>query len=232
MLLNNIFSGIFDTSTQTVVSPLKFILCIGTSLLIGLLLATVHTYKSRYTKSFVITLALLPSVVCVVIMMVNGNVGAGVAVAGAFGLVRFRSVPGTAKEIGSIFLAMGTGLAAGMGYLAYALLFAIIINLANIIYNYTGLGGREKSAGERILRVTIPEDLDYSDMLDDLLREFTKDWELLSVRTTNMGSLFKLTYQLTLKNSGDEKKFIDEIRCRNGNLEISSSRQETIAGEL
>lgn len=232
MLLNNIFSGIFDTSTQTVVSPLKFILCIGTSLLIGLLLATVHTYKSRYTKSFVITLALLPSVVCVVIMMVNGNVGAGVAVAGAFGLVRFRSVPGTAKEIGSIFLAMGTGLAAGMGYLAYALLFAIIISLANIIYNYTGLGGREKSAGERILRVTIPEDLDYSDMLDDLLREFTKDWELLSVRTTNMGSLFKLTYQLTLKNSGDEKKFIDEIRCRNGNLEISSSRQETIAGEL
>lgn len=232
MLLNNIFSGIFDTSTQTVVSPLKFILCIGTSLLIGLLLATVHTYKSRYTKSFVITLALLPSVVCVVIMMVNGNVGAGVAVAGAFGLVRFRSVPGTAKEIGSIFLAMCTGLAAGMGYLAYALLFAIIISLANIIYNYTGLGGREKSAGERILRVTIPEDLDYSDMLDDLLREFTKDWELLSVRTTNMGSLFKLTYQLTLKNSGDEKKFIDEIRCRNGNLEISSSRQETIAGEL
>lgn len=232
MLLNNIFSGIFDTSTQTVVSPLKFILCIGTSLLIGLLLATVHTYKSRYTKSFVITLALLPSVVCVVIMMVNGNVGAGVAVAGAFGLVRFRSVPGTAKEIGSIFLAMGTGLAAGMGYLAYALLFAIIVSLANIIYNYTGLGGREKSAGERILRVTIPEDLDYSDMLDDLLREFTKDWELLSVRTTNMGSLFKLTYQLTLKNSGDEKKFIDEIRCRNGNLEISSSRQETIAGEL
>lgn len=231
-MLLNIFSGIFDTSTQTVVSPLKFILCIGTSLLIGLLLATVHTYKSRYTKSFVITLALLPSVVCVVIMMVNGNVGAGVAVAGAFGLVRFRSVPGTAKEIGSIFLAMGTGLAAGMGYLAYALLFAIIVSLANIIYNYTGLGGREKSAGERILRVTIPEDLDYSDMLDDLLREFTKDWKLLSVRTTNMGSLFKLTYQLTLKNSGDEKKFIDEIRCRNGNLEISSSRQETIAGEL
>lgn len=111
----SLFRGLFDTDMTHVISVSDFLLCIGCSLLIGLVLAACYTYRTRYTKSFVVTLALLPAVVCVVIMMVNGNVGAGVAVAGAFSLVRFRSVPGTAKEIGVLFLAMGAGLIAGMG---------------------------------------------------------------------------------------------------------------------
>ena len=113
-MLNQLFEGIFDTTATTISVP-EFLLCVTVALVIGIFLALVYMYKSRYTRSFVVTLAMLPAVVCVVIMMVNGNVGAGVAVAGAFSLVRFRSVPGTAKEIGTIFLAMGAGLAAGMG---------------------------------------------------------------------------------------------------------------------
>jgi len=183
----------------------------------------------------VVPLAIVPAVVCVVIMMVNGNIGAGVAVAGAFSLVRFRSVPSTAKEIGAIFLAMGSGLATGMGYLGYAFLFALILGIVNIIYVYCGFGsnkGGKTGSAERTLRITIPEDLSYTDTFNDLFSEYTKDCELINVRTTNMGSLFKLTYNLTLKNIDDEKKFIDELRCRNGNLEIMSARQEINTGEL
>lgn len=142
-MLNNLFRGVFDTSTQTVISPSNFLLCIGTALFIGLLLSFVYTYKSKYTKSFVVTLAMLPAIVCVIIMMVNGNIGAGVAVAGSFSLVRFRSVPGTAKEIGAIFLAMGAGLITGMGYLSYGLLFAVILGLINILYVKIGLGEKK-----------------------------------------------------------------------------------------
>lgn len=231
-MLNNIFSGVFDSSTQSVISILDFLLCLGISLAIGLLIALVYTYKNRYTKSFVTTLALIPAVVCVVIMMVNGNIGAGVAVAGAFSLVRFRSVPGTAKEIGAIFLAMGAGLATGMGYLAFGVLFTVILGMINIIYVRFGFGSDKKGMVNRTLRITIPEDLNYSDTFDDLFSQFTKEHELINVKTTNMGSLFKLTYHLTLNSIGDEMKFINELRCRNGNLEISSSRQETSSGEL
>lgn len=232
MLLNQIFLGIFDSSSQSVISLNSFLLCVGTSLAVGLMLALMYTYKSKYSKSFVTTLALLPAVVCVVIMMVNGNVGTGVAVAGTFSLVRFRSVPGTAKEIGAIFLAMGTGLATGMGYLGYGVLFAVILGTVSVLYVRFNLGYDKNSSIQRTLRITIPEDLDYADILEDLFLQFTKEWELVNVKTTNMGSLFRLTYQITLKNPKEEKNFIDALRCRNGNLEISSSRQETIIGEL
>lgn len=127
-MLDNLFKGLFDTALTDVIEVTDFLLCLGFSLLLGLLMAFAYMYRTRYTKSFVVTLALLPAVVCVVIMMVNGNVGTGVAVAGAFSLVRFRSVPGTAKEIGVLFLAMGVGLIAGMGYLAFAALFTVWIS--------------------------------------------------------------------------------------------------------
>lgn len=231
-MLNNIFKGLFDSSTQTIISPLEFLICIGTALLIGLMFALIYTYKSRYTKSFVVTLALMPSVVCVVIMMVNGNVGAGVAVAGAFSLVRFRSVPGTAKEIGSIFLAMGAGLAIGMGYIGYGLLFSLILGIANLIYVHIDFGYNKNIEVERIIRITMPENLDYMNIFDDIFGKYTKEHELIRVKTTNMGSLFKLTYNISLKDPSDEKQFIDEIRLRNGNLEISSSRQEISVNEL
>ena len=165
-MLNTLFSGIFSSTTQTIAVP-QFLLCIAVALVIGIFLAAVYSYKTKYTKSFVVTLALLPAVVCVVIMMVNGNVGAGVAVAGAFSLVRFRSVPGTAKEIGTIFLAMGAGLICGMGYLGYAVLFSLILGIAMFILNKVNIGADKRLEQDRILKITIPEDLNYTGAFDD-----------------------------------------------------------------
>ena len=229
-MLDTLFQGIFDSSAQTVMAVSDFLLCVGTALVIGLFLAAVYTYKSRYTASFFMTLALLPAVVCVIIMMVNGNIGAGVAVAGAFSLVRFRSVPGTGKDIGSIFLAMGAGLVTGMGYLAYAVLFALIVGSAALVYQ--AVGSRSQNGLHKTMRITIPEDLDYTHVFDDLLEQYTTAHDLVAVKTTNMGSMFKLTYHITLKDPAQEKAFIDALRCRNGNLEISLSAQEVQADVL
>ena len=226
------FRGLFDTDLTTVIAPSDFLLCVFCALVIGLILAAFYMYRTRYTKSFVATLALLPAVVCVVIMMVNGNVGTGVAVAGAFSLVRFRSVPGSAKEIGAIFLAMGTGLIVGMGYLGYAFLCAIVLGLASALYARLDFGARKRAVLYKTLHITIPEDLDYTDVFEPILKAYTSASELTQVKTTNMGSLFKLTYDLTLRNSDKEKEMIDQLRCRNGNLEISISRQETAISEL
>lgn len=231
-MLNNLFRGLFDTEMTTVIPVSDFLLCVASALVVGLLLAACYMYRTRYTRSFVATLALLPAIVCVVIMMVNGNVGAGVAVAGAFSLVRFRSVPGTAKEIGAIFLAMGTGLIIGMGYIAYAFLFAAVLGAVTMLYNHIDFGAGKKAALYRTLHITIPEDLDYTGVFDELLREYTAACELTQVKTTNMGSLFRLTYNITLRNASMEKELIDKLRCRNGNLEITVSKQETITAEL
>ena len=231
-MLNSIFRGVFDTDMTSVIGISDFLLCIGCSLLIGLILAFGYMYRTRYTKSFIVTLALLPAVVCVVIMMVNGNVGAGVAVAGAFSLVRFRSVPGTAKEITMLFLAMGAGLITGMGYLGFALLFTIIMCLLSTLYNQLDFGAKKNAASYKTLNITIPEDLDYTDVFEDILKTYTTSSELIRVKTTNMGSMFRLTYNLTLKDVTKEKEMIDKLRCRNGNLEITVSRQETTVTEL
>lgn len=231
-MLNDIFQGIFDSQSVNVISVFDFLLCLVVALGIGLLLAGVYTYRNRYTKSFLVTLAMLPAVVCVVIMMVNGNVGTGVAVAGTFSLVRFRSVPGTAKEIGAIFLAMCTGLIAGMGYLGFAVLFAVILSVITVLYNRFDFGSQRKGALYKVLHIVIPEDLDYTGVFDEILEEYTSSHELEQVKTANMGSLFKLTYHITLKNAESEKEMIDKLRCRNGNLEISVSRRETVTCEL
>lgn len=230
-MLNTLFQGLFDTTTSSIAAP-KFLLCIVAALIIGVFLSFICSYKSRCTQSFIITLALLPAIVCVIIMMVNGNVGAGVAVAGAFSLVRFRSVPGTAKEIGMLFLAMGTGLVCGMGYLGYAFLFALLLGAAMLLFTAVGLGARKNSGREKTLRITIPEDLNYSELFDDLFDRYTLSHETVSVKTTNMGSLFKLNYNIVLKNPSEEKEFIDALRCRNGNLEISIAKQEVNNYEL
>lgn len=227
-----IFSGLFDGSSIQVISVGNFLACIVTALIIGIFFAGIYTYKSRYTKSFVITLAMIPAVVCVVIMMVNGNVGAGVAVAGTFSLVRFRSVPGTAKEIGTIFLAMASGLICGMGYLAYAVVFSLILGGVFLFYIKIGLGEKRKQEREKVIHITIPEDLDYTDLFRDLLETYTEKSELVQVKTTNMGSLFKLTYHVTEKDPAKEKEFIDQMRCRNGNLEITISNQDNSILEL
>ena len=231
-MLNFMFKGLFDSDVTTVIGVGDFLLCVGCSLLIGLILAAGYMCRCRYTKSFILTLALLPTVVCVVIMMVNGNVGAGVAVAGAFSLVRFRSVPGSAKEITMLFLAMTSGLMAGMGYLGFALLFTILMCLLSILYNQMDFGVSKNMAAYKTLNITIPEDLDYTDVFDGILNYYASSYELVRVKTTNMGSLFRLTYNLTLRDVSKEKEMIDKLRCRNGNLEITVYKQETSPAEL
>ena len=226
------FKGIFDTETTAVISVKDFIICVACSLVIGLILTLAYTVRARYTKSFVITLATLPAVVCVVIMMVNGNIGTGVAVAGAFSLVRFRSVPGSAKEIGMLFLAMGSGLIAGMGYIGYAFLFSIILSAVYLLYNMLNIGSKKSSSRYKSIRITIPEDLDYTGVFDPVFAEYTSSFELTKVKTVNMGSMFRLTYDVRLKDPALEKELIDRIRERNGNLEITVSNQELGEAQL
>ena len=231
-MLTTFFEGIFDSHYSTVITVEKFLLCLGVSLGLGLVLALAYAFKARYTKSFLVTMATLPAIVCVVIMMVNGNVGAGVAVAGAFSLVRFRSAPGSAKEIAAVFLSMGAGLICGMGYLGYASLFTVIMALILVLYNVIDNKRIGRDTLRKTVKITIPEDLDYTGAFDDLFDKYTTSHELVRVKTTNMGSMFRLTYNLTLRNAREEKAFIDEIRCRNGNLEIMVSKEETQTGEL
>ncbi len=231
-MLDSIFTGLFDSSLTTVIPVSSFLLCVAVSLVIGIILAGSYMIRSSYSKSFIVTLALLPAVVCVVIMMVNGNIGAGVAVAGAFSLIRFRSVAGKARDIVAVFIGMGAGLIAGMGYLAYAGLFTIVMCVFMVIYNVTGFGKKNMSRAEKTLTVTIPEDLDYTDVFADLFNEYTSECDLVKVKTSNMGSLYKLKYDLTLKDASKEKELLDKIRCRNGNLEISMSVREERTNEL
>ena len=228
----NLFKGLFDTDLTTVISVTDFLLCLGSSLVLGLVMALTYMYRTRYTKSFVVTLALLPAVVCIVIMMVNGNVGAGVAVAGAFSLVRFRSVPGTAKEICTLFLAMGAGLIAGMGYLGFAALFTLVMCMMFFVYNRLDFGAKKNAAAYKTFTIVIPEDLDYTGVFDDIFKAYTVSFDLTRVKSTNMGSMFKLTYNVVLRDVTKEKEMIDKLRCRNGNLEITVAKQDTAVNEL
>ena len=231
-MLDKLFRGLFDSDLVSVISITDFLLCLGFSLVLGLIMAFAYMYRTRYTKSFVVTLALLPAVVCVVIMLVNGNVGTGVAVAGAFSLVRFRSVPGTAKEICTLFLAMGAGLIAGMGYLGFSVLFTVVMCAMFLLYNRLDFGTKKNADAYKTFTITIPEDLDYSGVFDDIFAEYTVSHDLARVKSTNMGSMFKLTYNVVLRDASREKEMIDKIRCRNGNLEITVSKQETTVTEL
>ena len=217
---------------QGMVSPGGFLAATIVSLLIGVFIAFMYSRQNHCSSSVQFTLIMLPAIVQLVIMMVNGNIGAGVAVAGVFGLVRFRSVPGTAKEIGIIFLAMGAGLIAGMGYLGYAALFTVVMCAVMLLYNTLDFGTKKNAALYKTLRVTIPEDLDYTNVFEDVFPQYVREWELSQVKTTNMGSLFRLTYDITLRDASVEKALIDELRKRNGNLEITVSKQEMTSNEL
>ena len=213
-MLSSLFSG--DTST---LEWRSLLICIAASLLLGLLVAAIHMIRNVYTKNFVITLAVLPILVQSVIMLVNGNLGTGVAILGAFSLIRFRSVPGGSREITSVFWSMGIGLATGMGYVGYVVIFSIIVALFLPLL-YTVPFGDRQATSERELKVTIPEDLDYPQLFDDLFEKYTHSAKLTSVRTTTMGSLYELRYQLLLKDQAQEKQIIDEVRVRNGNLPV------------
>ena len=203
----------------------SFLICTGVSLLLGVGTALAAGYRSRSTQSLAVTLAILPAVVQAVIMLVNGSIGAGIAVAGAFSLVRFRSAPGTAREIAAIFLAMAIGLATGMGYVGLAVLLFLI--LAGAMLALTVLRFGQKEDAGRILKITIPEDLDYDGLFDDLFERYTTAHTLEKVKTTNMGTLYELRYRITLRQEPVPKVFLDELRCRNGNLNITCCREES-----
>lgn len=223
---------IFDSIIATKITFWGFIVIMAVAFLLGICLAVTTAYKSRYSKSFAITLALIPAVVSLVIIMVNGNLGAGIAVAGAFSLVRFRSSPGTAKEICAIFVASTAGLALGMGYVTYAVIFVVLIAFVFWVLSVTNFGSTSVHTKDKVLKITIPEDLNYSDVFIDVFKKYTTKQQLVKVKTTNMGSMFKLTYQITLVGGISEKEFIDELRCLNGNLEVMLSIEEHSQSEL
>ena len=225
--MSNFFFG--TIVRQGMVSPGGFLAATLVSLLIGVFIAFMYSRMNHCSASVMFTLIMLPAIVQLVIMMVNGNIGAGLAVAGAFSLVRFRSIAGKGQEITVIFLAMATGLATGMGYLGIAVIFALIMMALYTVLHVIKIGGNDR---ERLVRITIPEDLDYDEVFDPILKKYTKRCELLEARTTNMGSLYKLQYAVVFKKGAKEKKFLDEIRVRNGNLEVSCGRMLMRTEEL
>lgn len=228
-MFDSIFEAAASETTQISLAP--FFSSVGVALGLGLALALIYCFRSRFTKSFVVTLATLPAIVAVVIMMVNGNLGAGVAVAGAFSLVRFRSVPGQARDIAFIFLSMAIGLVCGMGYLGYALLICAVLGGANLVLQLIDFGGSGARL-DRCLRISVPEDLDFVGLFDEVLDRYTSSHELVNVKTANMGSLYKLVYNVQLRDTSVVRQMIDDLRCRNGNLEIALSYQAAGSDEL
>jgi len=201
----------------------QFLICELTAMVLGFGTALVFLVRDRHTNAFSQSLALLPGVVTLVIMLVNGNIGAGLAVAGTFALVRFRSAPGSAKEITGLFISVAIGLACGMGYVGVAVIFFVLMSVYVL-----GLGAArfgEESEKHRHLKITVPENTDYESLFADLLEKYTASHELIKVRTTNMGTLFELQYRVVLKDPRQIREMIDEIRCRNGNLNIVCSRE-------
>lgn len=222
----NLFSTIF-TSDFTVG---QFLIALIASLVLGFLVSIFYMYKNNHSKSLALTLVILPAIEAVVIMMVNGNLGAGIAVAGSFSLIRFRSVKGTAKELTCIFLAMAIGIICGTGYVMVAGIFTVLILLVAFLLALTNFG--TNSNNQKYLKITIPESLNEDGIFDDVLNKYTNSYELISVKTVNLGSLFKLTYEINLKDSKQTKNLIDELRVRNGNLEIICTSLATERDEL
>lgn len=211
----------FNSVIQNSVTPESFFTCIGVAFGLGLVVAFTHMKTSRSSANFATTLAVLPMLVTMAIMLVNGNLGAGVATMGIFSLVRFRSIAGNSKSLLSVFFAMAIGLACGTGYIAFGAIFTVLTAVVIAFLSLVHFGS--SGASEKKLTVMIPEDLDYTEVFDDIFKNFTKSHFLEGVKTTNMGSLFELAYRLELKNGANEKDFIDKIRVRNGNLKVSLS---------
>ncbi|BAM24316.1 DUF4956 domain-containing protein [Streptococcus intermedius] len=222
-LFNDVFTG-------TTINPASMFGAIGVGLVLGLILAKVYQYKTIYSKSFMMTLVMLPTLIAIVIFLVNGSLGAGVAVMGAFSLIRFRSAPGGAKELLAIFLAMTIGIAVGMGYLIFASVFTIIMSVVMLLLETVNFGQMKHSM--RQVTVVIPESLDYETVFDDIFQKATNYIELANVKTSDMGSLFKIKYIVQLNGTMTEKELMDALRTRNGNLEIAISRYVTKENEL
>ncbi|MBQ1349376.1 MAG: DUF4956 domain-containing protein [Ruminococcus sp.] len=225
-MLSQLFSAIYSETF----TPEIYFICTAVSLVLGAVIAFTAGFRAKQSKSFLLALFLIPAIVQTVIMLVNGSVGTGVAVMGAFSLVRFRSVAGSAKEIVSIFLAMATGLATAMGYIGLAAIFVVIICIVMLITSFIHF--KERDDLVRSLKITVPEDLNYAHEFDEIFEKYTRNAKLLTVKTSNMGSLYKLLYRVELVSEDDIQKFIDELRIRNGNLEIAVLMPETEESRL
>lgn len=220
--------SIFNSTTAATISVENFIICIGVGIILGAIISATHKLTTKTTPNFVITLTILPVLVLVVILLVNGNLGTSLAVAGTFGLIKFRSMQGNSKEIVSVFWAMAVGLALGMGFVTLAILITIIVSIMMFVLSrFTNI-----ATGERKLKIVIPENLDYEEVFDDLLKAFTSKCEMMKVKTTNMGSMYELQYRVVLNKGVKEKDFLDEIRVRNGNMLVMLERQEISEVEL
>lgn len=224
------FTSIISDMTNGI-SIVETAICMFTALILGLIIAVVYMKETeKCSKNFLVTLVILPLLVQVVIMMVNGSLGTSVAILGAFSLVRFRSTPGSSKEICAVFFTMAVGLATGMGYLTFAICFTVLVSMVFVLLNKSKLG--ETKEDYQTLKITIPETLDYDEAFDDLFDKYLDEVRLDKVKTTNMGSMFELQYQIRMKNKSEQKKMIDEIRCRNGNLTVMCARPVTNEMEL
>lgn len=222
----SLFDSIFEQKSS---SGWLFFLCIVISLLIGFIYFLAYKIKNRTSKSMEFSLILLPAIVCVLIIVVNGNIGVGVAVAGAFSLVRFRSAPGSSKEICLIFMGMTSGVIVGSGYLLYAIIFTVIMSIIIIIFNLLVTNSKKE---RKILKITLPEDLNYEDIFKDILTKYTNYCNVIRVKTSDLGSLFHITYEIEMKKNLKQKDLIDELRIVNGNLEIMISQPVTKDNEL
>lgn len=230
----DVFESILQDGTATAsvsgVSVYEMVVCTLASLALGVAIALIYAYRERHTRSFTIALALIPAITCVVIAMVNGSVGAGVAVAGAFSLVRFRSAPGTGRDIAFVFLAMSVGLAAGMGYIAIASVVTAVIGGAYLLLALSPLGRSDGSA--KVLNVSVPESVDYTGMFDEVLARHTNGHELVSVKTGAMGTVYKLSYSIRSMGAEEDKALMDDVRCLNGNMEVAIFDAPTNDGDL
>lgn len=215
------FNSILEVNSGTL-SISSALICMGSALIFGIIIALVHMYSVKCSKNFATTIAILPLLVQVVIMMVNGNLGTSIAILGSFSLIRFRSMQGNSRELVSIFFAMAIGLAVGMGHISYAAIFTLITSITLIILQKSSFGIKKND--EKSLKITIPENLDYTNIFSDIFDKYSTNVELYKVKTTNMGSMFELSYYINLKDNINEKEFIDDIRVRNGNLTVNLGR--------
>ena len=211
----------FDSIYSAAVTPAQFFLMAAAAILAGFLFTWIMSFRVRSTKRFFTVAALIPFVVGAVITFVNGNIGAGVAIGGAFGLIRFRSAQGSADEIAAILVAMGSGIAFGLGYVAYGVIILLAMAVLFLALSHTHVFEHRGRAEEKLLRITIPETLEYGGAFDDAFEHYLDKAESVGVKTTGMGSMFRLSYRIRMKDQAEEKAFIDDLRTRNGNLEIS-----------
>ena len=222
----SLFSSIF-TSTFTLG---QFLIAVLASMVLGFVVSIYYMFRNTYSKSFVPSLILIPAIECVVIIMINGNMGAGIAVAGSFALIRFRSARGSAKDLTAIFMAMAIGIICGTGYIGIAVLFTLIVCAVGMFLSFVKYG--EFDGKMRYLKITVPENLNYDEAFEKVLDNYCSSYEIEKVKTLSLGSLFRVDYSIVMKDTSKIKAMIDDLRIRNNNLEIVCGKEAVSKEEL